>query len=458
MTPTLPAAVADDANHRTTSLERATMKREVMEAVLREEINLAVYQYPNFVDEFLSIRDKARYRGILNELVTAPLFRHNDNDWSVDCDALDGPEDTVTHVAAALILDTISQAAFRPDQFRPVHREVVPLGHQPMRADDPNDTDTVPDIIQAETGPDGTRHWANAEFFAECKGRSKATGSKEQISKALLQLARYARATLIHQIHRRHVFSVAICGAEAIFVRLGRTSILHSPPIDLRTSFKQFALAAAGLFALDPEGFGYDTRFYFWPPLTGLANDHAVSRELRVKAERKRWTVMEIICQRKCLVGRATLVLLLSRVTSRKHRAVLKSIWRDQSRTDEGENLAEFKGCPGICQCRWSQSGGSTAVHDKDAMSPSPYMKSFYPPLPKEQVDKLRSSTSAKSSTSSRNLTSSVSRAKHQQYRTAPPEDRIHSMILMDEGVGLWRVKRLPHVLKVLRDGLVGEY
>ncbi|KAG8722273.1 hypothetical protein FRC08_004898 [Ceratobasidium sp. 394] len=456
MIATLSPEVAEEANQRTKSLERDTMGREDMEAILREEINLAVYEYRDFVDEFLPVPETRR-GAICRELNRNLLFSYNNTPWTIDCRTLEGPESETMHDTVASILDFISQAAFSPDEFRPVHQNVVPLHGKQVKADDPNDTAAIPDLIQAMRGPDGSCHWAEVNFFAECKAASEKKGNDEQLSEALSQLARYARSTLIHQVYRLHVFSIAICNTKAVFVRLGRDGILHSPQFDLRNDFERFAMAAAGLFALDSESFGYDPRFYFWPRLTGQSDNYETRRDLRVKTGKKRWTVLEIICQRKCLVGRATLVLRLARIKDRQMRAVLKSIHRYGTRPDEGDNLASFKNFHGICQRRWAEFGGSTAVMntDPDALVASPLMKSFYPPLSEEEADRIRSSNS---DASARSLRSKVTHAKYKQRRLAPPEYRVHSMILilMDEGVPLWRIKRLPHLLRVLRDGVVG--
>ncbi|KAB5589863.1 hypothetical protein CTheo_6702 [Ceratobasidium theobromae] len=133
------------------------------------------------------------------------------------------------------------------------------------------------------------------------------------------------------------------------------------------------------------------------------------------------------MCQRKCLIGRATLVLLLSRVKDKKQRVVLKLIWRDESRTDEGESLKLFKGYPGICQCKWSKVC-------------------------------LLSDLSNATGLTSRDLRSQSAKLgilQSQQTRLQLPVDRKPSTIMTDGEIGLSRIKRLPHLLEVLRDGLV---
>ncbi|QRW13719.1 RNA-directed RNA polymerase L [Ceratobasidium sp. AG-Ba] len=453
MAATLPTSVAHGASQRTSSLERGAMQRSDMELALRQEINQAVYEYPNFVDELLAIPDHDRREDVRQALSSIPFFSHSGREWAINCQDLEGQESPEMHTQLARILNAIGQATFTSDQFRPVHQEIVALHGVPIKADDPNDTDTSPDIVQAMPGSDGRRHWAEVQFIAECKGKSASKGREEQLSDALLQVARYARATLIHQIERLHVFSIITYGTEAIFVRLGRTGILHSPPINLQKNFSEFALAAAGLFALSPDSFGYDCRFYYWPRLTGLADDYNTERQIRIKTGKRRWVVSEILCQRKCLVGRATLVLLLSRVQNHRQRVVLKMIWRDKSRADEGENLEDFRGWHGICQCIWSEVGASTAVRYRDDMVTSPLMKSLYPPLRNVKATEIRASASGGST---RSVTSRISHATRGQSRSWLPEDRVVSTIMMEEGFALWRIGRLGHLLRILRDSVVG--
>ncbi|KAF8596325.1 hypothetical protein BDV93DRAFT_67488 [Ceratobasidium sp. AG-I] len=178
---------------------------------------------------------------------------------------------------------------------------------------------------------------------------------------------------------------------------------------------------------------------------------------MRVRTENKRWKVLEILCQRKCLVGRATLVLRLCRVKDHRERVVLKSIWRDESRKDEGDNVESFEDCHGICKCLWPKQCESTSVANKASLVPSPYMSSFPPPpLSEATVAHLHSETSGTSSQRLRSLAAKQGAARRDQRRCTPPEDRVRSLILMDEGIPLWRVKRLVHLLKVLRDALVG--
>ncbi|KAB5587342.1 hypothetical protein CTheo_9223 [Ceratobasidium theobromae] len=146
----------------------------------------------------------------MKTLAQEPLFNHREQPWTIDCTNL-AKEATPAHQTVAKILDTISKAAFERDQFRPVHETIRPP-RKPMNADDADDALTQPDVVQVCMDSEGKSHWAEMEFFAEYKSTPK------QLHEALLQLARYARATLIHQIYRLHVFAIAVCGTEATFI------------------------------------------------------------------------------------------------------------------------------------------------------------------------------------------------------------------------------------------------
>ncbi|KAB5593748.1 hypothetical protein CTheo_2828 [Ceratobasidium theobromae] len=289
-----------------------------------------------------------------------------------------------------------------------------------MDGDGLHDGNTAPGVIQSNIDLEGRRHWANVECFTECKT------DRNQLGDTLMRLARYARTTLINQIYRL-CFRDCSVGTGAGFVRFDRGQILHSPPIDLSQDFQKFALAAAGLFVLKPRKFGYNTDSYYLPPPTGKPDDHSESKELRVKICNKCWRA-GVMCQRKCLIGRATLVLLLARVKNKKQRVVLKLIWKDESRTDEGESLKLFK-----------------------------TKKRFFLRLSEADLPSDLSNTSGSTSRDSRLQSAELGILQSQQTRLELAVDQVLGVVVMDEGIGLWRIKRLLHLLRVMRDGLVGS-
>ncbi|CAE6434967.1 unnamed protein product [Rhizoctonia solani] len=437
MVETLSTAASHEAERRHLSLSGPNRTCSEMRQVLRVEIDGAMYEYPILCDEFLHA-DQPHLERVLDNIVGDELlWRQADGRWIIDTGNFTS-ETHRMHRWFANLLETIVQAAFQPSKFRPSRQTIAPSLEARLSGDHKDDTLTSPDIVQGVRGQNDTRHWGDLEFFAECK----ITHHRVHFKDALMQIARYSRALFTHQIYRRHIYSIALCGTQATFVRISRGHIIHSPAIDLTTNAEQFVRAVAGLFTLDDYDFGYNTLFYYWPP---LALEDNTDRQLRVQTGKWRWVVVEILCHRMCLIGRATVVLLLRRVGRPWHYAVLKLIWRPATRTDESDSLEEFRGCPGVCQCRWSHCRDSTRVSRPELLRPSRVQNYFIPTKEDEKEARI----------SGPRRTSNTSVDFHPQiYRDR--DIREYSMILMDEGVGLWRVKHLVHLLRVLRDGIVG--
>ncbi|KAF8759577.1 Serine threonine-protein kinase sgk2 [Rhizoctonia solani] len=418
MQATLASQTAVDTIDAAASVSRPGRKAEEMQEILREEINGAVFQYPSLCED-LPI-DQAHLTATMERLAESPVLRR-DGHWSIDCTNFESAENHLMHQAWADLLDVIMRAAFRGSRFRTGPQPIVALRETRVLYDHDDDTDTSPDIVQGHTNTDGRYHWGTLEFFAECKAKP------DQLGEALMQIARYSRAMFTHQVYRRFIYSLALCGTKATFVRVGRSGIIHSTPIDVKVDPEQFIRGVASVFGLDDGQFGYDTRFYYWPPLA--AEDDGRKRQLRVKTGNWRWIVMELMCHRMCLVGRATVVMLLCRVGNPKHRAVLKSIWRHEYRPDEGDTLRKLEGRPGICRCHWNEYLNDTKIKDRSLLAPSRY-----------------------------HIKGQKSYKKAQLKLLEVPEDRVHSLILMDEGARLWRIKRFRHLMVVLRDALVVGY
>ncbi|CAE6521747.1 unnamed protein product [Rhizoctonia solani] len=280
--------------------------------------------------------------------------------------------------------------------------------------DNPDTQLIKPDLVLFESDHLSQRHWETLMMPIEVK--SKLTYRKV----AMKQLSRYARAVFAHQIHRRHLYGIVICKWAATFVRFDRSGIVHSEPIDMLHSPTEFRQAFAGLMMLDRTEFGYDPAFttkytsgaqleyYVDLPAaafpsgdtgldqdmeagpgdldiglgTGSAHQPRVSWELPPR----KFKVVETLCHRKSIRGRATIVLRLCEVRKRTDRQepgstsvprmtrsrtrlereeprweevpgardyALKLMWRDPNKPQEGEILKQLEGEYGVVQCQW---------------------------------------------------------------------------------------------------------
>ncbi|KAG8706884.1 hypothetical protein FRC08_000812 [Ceratobasidium sp. 394] len=113
--------------------------------------------------------------------------------------------------------------------FGDVSAQPIPSHH--------DDTAGIKPDLALFDGP--IRHWETMRMPIEVKRQAMylRTGMK--------QLTRCARAVFAHQLHRRHLYRLAICKT---FIRFDQSGILYLKPVDMRS--QEFR-----------EAFGYDTAF-----------------------------------------------------------------------------------------------------------------------------------------------------------------------------------------------------
>ncbi|KAG8689087.1 hypothetical protein FRC08_011126 [Ceratobasidium sp. 394] len=370
-----------------------------MDRLLECEMEGAIFCDPNFVNNFLTV-DSTRLQTVLGDCKD-DLDRFHFQERITREHQLYDPIRGVLNIikqAADGVLDMYNPPAF------------VDVSAQPIPSHHDDTTGIKPDLALFD-GP--TRHWETMRMPIEVKRQATylKTGMK--------QLTRYARAVFAHQLHRRHLYGLAICKWDATFVRFDRGGILYSKPIDMRS--QEFREAFAGLMLLDEEAFGYDTAFmtrarrdgrleyYVDLPAEAFAAEEesnaaadagtgagagistaiagpSDSPSVPVKLPTRRLRVMERLCHRKSMRGRATIVVRVREViragyldepeeakgqiktrsrTKREQQPaeeaellgtrdyVLKMMWRDSNKKMEGEVLERLVGIYGVGQHMW---------------------------------------------------------------------------------------------------------
>ncbi|KAG8773530.1 hypothetical protein FRC12_002492 [Ceratobasidium sp. 428] len=381
-----------DATHsRTSNTILATPdapKQFEMDRFLESEMQGAIFCDPKFVENFLSV-DSTRLQTVLKgceDDLDALRF----NDHITRERQLYNPIREVLNIIKAAV-----DGSENTDQFLNVSVEPITAHYDDMAG-------IKPDLALFEGA---TRHWETVKTPIEVKKQATylKTGMK--------QLTRYARAVFAHQLHRRHLYGLVMCKWEATFVRFDRSGILHSKPVDIRS--QEFREAFAGLMMLGEEAFGYDTAFTTRPRRDGrlefyvdlpaeafpheegavaTANDESGNpgssnspSGIR-KPPTRRLKVMERLCHRKSIRGRATIVLRVREVIQagtledpeetlecvktrgQKKEAqappeipeklgtqdyVLKLMWRDPNKRMEGEVLERLICTYGVAQRMW---------------------------------------------------------------------------------------------------------
>ncbi|KAB5590211.1 CRISPR-associated endonuclease Cas9 [Ceratobasidium theobromae] len=373
-----------------------------MDILIEAEMRDAILHDPKFIEHFLS-GDSKRLDRVVQRCRSSEAFDQDKAEWKLPTKLTQEP---VLYSPVRNILNAIKHAVDRttnldssnthdssdhddsdielggcadPDNV-PIETKFQDTSNSPIPSDDADTAGLEPDLTLFEHVTH--RHWETLRMAVEIK---KLPGHHKH---GMKQLSRYARAVFAHQIHRRHLYGVMVCGTEATFVRFDRAGILYSRRVDIRTQSEAFTRAFGSLLMLDRADQGYDTAF-----TTELNRDGRLEYYIDLpesafegtkvgstpgtndkRLGKRRLKVVEKLCHRRSIRGRATIVLRVREVPEQRMRGrsgkrkvdevdkaddpslkeyVLKIIWRDPQRESEGEVLEQVKGIYGLAQYVW---------------------------------------------------------------------------------------------------------
>ncbi|KDN35261.1 hypothetical protein RSAG8_11746, partial [Rhizoctonia solani AG-8 WAC10335] len=248
--------------------------------------------------------------------------------------------------------------------FQPfVDRSTRPL------ASDYSGMQTFPDIIQCKQHTQevpGKLHWRDLARFVEVK----PNGADIDIKSAIRRSARYARAFFANQLGQRFVHCAVVCGTGATFLRFDRSGTVYSDTLDIYDQTREFIRAFAGWLLLSGTRIGHNPIFTM---------DTAGPPRQVVTINDVDYGILAVLYNGTAVRSRATLVLSLKRTLDSSSRAtladaVLKLIWRDQTRFREGLILGQFLGAYGLCQKLFEGDvmvdGSPDVVYSRKDLSP----------------------------------------------------------------------------------------
>ncbi|CCO35281.1 hypothetical protein BN14_09398 [Rhizoctonia solani AG-1 IB] len=380
-----------------------------MDKCLEDELRGAIYCDPDFEHNFLSVPDASK--PLLDE-----ALRHCPSNFCAQLPEVSG--ERALYRPIVNVLNSIKAAVDRVRQdndLGQIGRDFLDHHASGFYSEDPEMARIKPDLVMFESSKAA---WETLVMPIEVKAKHT------YLKVGMKQLSRYARGIFAHQIHRRYVYGMMICQWAATFVRFDRSGILHSESIDMRDQADRFRRAFAGLMMLDRDGVGYDTAFTtelrpdgqveYYVDLPGEALYPVRQTEVETAPESstgtlseqtlatqqllaRRFRVMERLCHRKCIRGRATIVLRLREVRQRHpdqegsrcsarlseklpkeaereevpnaRDYVLKMMWRNPDRRPEGEVLRRLSGGYGVVEYLWHSDKlkSSATCHERSA-------------------------------------------------------------------------------------------
>ncbi|KAG8687923.1 hypothetical protein FRC11_006370 [Ceratobasidium sp. 423] len=362
---------------------------EAVDAYIEYRLRDAIFHDPKFLERFLS-GPAEKLQPIEEHCRTNNQYYKKTGQW---------PFPKRTSVKTQLyrpivdVLNTIKKAVdhvcgFQPNPVsessgKPLKPERFIDNHLNAIDSDSSDSTTSaikPDIVLFQ---DSHRHWEDVRMLVEVK---RSPGHRKA---GMKQLSRYAWAVFAHQLHRRHLYTMMVCGTEATFVRFDRVGILYSSRIDIVEQAEIFTRAFASLLMLDRADEGLDPAFTFERDDNGrlvyyidLPESELVQlpvnstpgkiQDPRTRGEpMRRFKVIKRIYHRQSICGRSTIVLRIQEVLNSKQKATtkgprkgqrkeakahepqeyaLKLMWRNPELGLEGEVLEEVHGMFGLAQ------------------------------------------------------------------------------------------------------------
>ncbi|CAE6471877.1 unnamed protein product [Rhizoctonia solani] len=482
-----------------------------MDKYLMDEMRGAIFCDPKFVENFLTIEEERK--PLLEEAIKGCPggFGNHLRDSLSGERALYQPivrvlnriKDAVDKVRSKNHLGMLGQA------FHDHHKTS-------FFSEDPEMSRIKPDLVMFEGK---TESWETLVMPIEVKAEHT------YLKVGMKQLARYARGIFAHQIHRRYVYGMVICRWAATFVRFDRSGILHSRPIDMRLQPDKFRRAFVGLLMLDRDGLGYDTAFsteltpegrmeYYvdlpakaFPTVhqsepettpnvstshsgTGASNTSSEQIPATRELPTRRFKVIQRLCHRKCIRGRATIVLRLREVRKCGQRQeagrcgserskkkpkkaeweevsgardyILKMIWRDPNKRPEGEVLKRLTGAYGVVEYLWHsdklkqgatchEPSATTCGRCHDVTPAQPVEQAINLgdldiPVPEDEKEKEPEYDGVDTDRYTGKLFT---------HRTA----RIHTWMLVQSiGRLLWTAKNTRELLEAILDGILGYW
>jgi hypothetical protein len=360
-----------------------------MDAFIESQTHNVIFHDPKFVDRFLS-GDQAKLEAIEEYCQKNNAYYGKHHEWEL-------PEITserCLYEPVLEILNTIKRGVHSLPTCTNPFGLFQDRSLQWIKCSESDEywseaTLIKPDLVLFE---EPREHWETVRMTVEIK----KLRSYQKV--AMKQLTRYARAMFAHQLHRRHLYAMMVCGAEATFVRFDRAGILYSERIDLQRNAKTFTRAFASLLLLDRMDEGYDTAFTkrtsqegqleYWIDLPVFASDNETAGAVagptdepalvNVGGPTSKFKVVGILYHRQSICGRATIVLHIRKAldsdlalepekkdkpTAKRKRSemelcdpaeyVLKMMWRDRELESEGEVLEKLQGSYGLAEHVW---------------------------------------------------------------------------------------------------------
>ncbi len=184
-------------------------------------------------------------------------------------------------------------------------------------------------VDDPRAGKDSRCHWSQILVPGELKSNSSA----DILSKAWLDLGRYAREVLAAQDTRRFVLGFTLCGSFMRIWSFDRLGGIASEQFDINKDGLQFVSTILGFLWMSEEELGFD------PTIITAKGQRFI--EIKRDSTTERLVLDGVMKRARCVAGRATTCWKAHREGDPDALFVVKDSWQYPERDDEGGLLRE---------------------------------------------------------------------------------------------------------------------
>ncbi|KAK1843023.1 hypothetical protein CCHR01_14328 [Colletotrichum chrysophilum] len=313
--------------HTTNSFVNSSEHRKYVDGILKQELGTVSVDVPGFQDAYFH-----RVAGLqaasldffdLSRQGDDPLFRDGWKGWPHAANEAD--------VLRWLrgIVQKLSEFgnARRPDST--LSRRLLVEPNQPIQGSTAESKLDVGLVHHVDGRCESHAHWQDVLV----PGELKRNPSADTISKAWLDLGRYAKEVFTSQDNRRFVLGFTLCGSLMRIWAFDRLGAIASKPFDINRDGLQFVITMLGFLWMDEKALGYD-------PKCRTADEEWLI-EVNRHGAAERIVLGEVILRPRCIVGRATTCWKAHPEGHPETPLVVKESWQYPERDVEGEFLKE---------------------------------------------------------------------------------------------------------------------
>lgn len=315
--------------HNTSSFVNSSEHRKYVDNVLKEELGSIYVGVHGFSEAFLG---QVAGLGLAAQAVFEKCKEGDNPLYQEEGGWQSWPEGAMETDVLSWFTQLTDQLLYFTGEDRPalgVRRRPLTQPHQPLQSSTADRKLDVGFVDDPSAEVNSKCHWSQILV----PGELKCNPSADIVSKAWLDIGRYAREVLAAQDSRRFVLGFTLCGSLMRLWEFDRLGGIASAQFDINQEGLQFVSAVLGFLWMNEEQLGFD------PTIVKAEGRRYI--EIKRSGQLERLVIDEVMRRAPCIAGRATTCWKVHREGDDFQPLVVKDSWQFPEREEEGELLRE---------------------------------------------------------------------------------------------------------------------